>query len=98
MVAWADVVLTFGTDFDTATTVLQAWNADTGNASVPTQVAAAALKGYRVIDSASSYLYLDCGLGNFVTGGNSWCDPYKTWFKIYVHDPILGKPFEVPEY
>eukprot|EP01017_Pseudomicrothorax_dubius_P010311 TRINITY_DN13668_c0_g1_i14.p1 TRINITY_DN13668_c0_g1~~TRINITY_DN13668_c0_g1_i14.p1 ORF type:complete len:124 (-),score=27.88 TRINITY_DN13668_c0_g1_i14:123-494(-) len=27
-------------------------------------------------------LYLDCGTGNYF-GGNSWCEPYKTWWQIY---------------
>lgn len=36
--------------------------------------------------STYDYLYLDCGLGS-PTGGNSWCDPYKTWLHIYNFDP-----------
>jgi hexosaminidase len=26
--------------------------------------------------------YIDCGMGNKY-GGNSWCDPFKTWWTIY---------------
>jgi len=36
--------------------------------------------------SPSDYLYLDCGVGNKY-GGRSWCDPYKTWLKIYQFEP-----------
>lgn len=51
------------------------------------------LAGYRVIDSTSNVYYLDCGNGNWLTGGNSWCDPYKTWQMIYKHDPVTGMGF-----
>eukprot|EP01017_Pseudomicrothorax_dubius_P010307 TRINITY_DN13668_c0_g1_i1.p1 TRINITY_DN13668_c0_g1~~TRINITY_DN13668_c0_g1_i1.p1 ORF type:complete len:435 (-),score=87.79 TRINITY_DN13668_c0_g1_i1:123-1427(-) len=34
------------------------------------------------IISANDHLYLDCGTGNYF-GGNSWCEPYKTWWQIY---------------
>lgn len=37
--------------------------------------------------------YLDCGFGNWLSGGNSWCDPYKTWLNIYNH----SLTDEVPE-
>ncbi len=42
--------------------------------------------GYNIVDT-NLYWYLDCGLGNTVTGNNSWCGPYKTWFAMYLHDP-----------
>lgn len=32
------------------------------------------------------YYYLDCSFGNEY-GGNSWCDPYKTWWHIYSFEP-----------
>lgn len=35
-----------------------------------------------MILSTYTYLYLDCGYGSLI-GGNSWCDPYKTWKHIY---------------
>ena len=49
--------------------------------------------GFKVIDSTSytSY-YLDCGFGNWLTGGNSWCDPYKGWLNIYNHSITQGIP------
>lgn len=34
-----------------------------------------------MILSPSDYVYLDCGMGNKY-GGNSWCDPFHTWYKI----------------
>ncbi|KAH9813312.1 family 20 glycoside hydrolase [Melampsora americana] len=47
-------------------------------------------KGYRIIHAASDFGYLDCGLGGWLgksSEGNSWCDPFKTWQKIYSFDP-----------
>lgn len=38
-----------------------------------------------IILSTYTYLYLDCGLGNSL-GDNSWCDPFKTWKRIYSLD------------
>lgn len=32
------------------------------------------------------YYYMDCGFGNKY-GGNAWCDPFKTWWKIYSFEP-----------
>ncbi|KAL4486823.1 hypothetical protein ABPG72_006655 [Tetrahymena utriculariae] len=42
-----------------------------------------------VILSTYTYLYLDCGLGN-TFGDNSWCDPFKTWKRIYSFDVTAG--------
>ena len=42
--------------------------------------------GFNIVDT-SVFWYLDCGGGNWVTGQNSWCDPFKTWFDCYIHDP-----------
>ncbi|KAG0337869.1 hypothetical protein BG000_004843, partial [Podila horticola] len=50
-------------------------------------------RGYKVITGSADYWYLDCGFGSWVGGdinGNSWCDPYKTWQKIYSFNPLLG--------
>ena len=48
----------------------------------------------KFIVSSYDYLYLDCGTGSFL-GTNSWCEPYKTWKRIYSlklpeNDKILG--------
>ncbi|RZF47974.1 hypothetical protein LSTR_LSTR017471 [Laodelphax striatellus] len=45
-----------------------------------------AKKGYRMIFSNHDALYLDCGFGGWVTDGNNWCSPYKTWQQIYSND------------
>ncbi|KAF9438537.1 hypothetical protein BGZ76_007068 [Entomortierella beljakovae] len=50
-------------------------------------------KGYKVIAGSADYWYLDCGFGDWLgnwTMGNSWCDPYKSWQKIYSFNPISG--------
>lgn len=36
--------------------------------------------------SPVDYYYLDCSYGNEY-GGNSWCDPMKTWWHIYSFEP-----------
>jgi hexosaminidase len=43
----------------------------------------------RAILSAYTSYYLDCGTGNEF-GDDSWCDPYKTWRKLYFNDPLKG--------
>lgn len=48
--------------------------------------------GFKVIDSTYTSYYLDCGFGSWLTGGNSWCDPYKTWLNIYNHSLTDGIP------
>ncbi|EKM55102.1 glycoside hydrolase family 20 protein [Phanerochaete carnosa HHB-10118-sp] len=50
-------------------------------------------RGYRVIHQPSDYFYLDCGGGGWVGDdilGNSWCDPFKTWQRIYSFDPLAN--------
>ncbi|ORY69311.1 glycoside hydrolase family 20 protein [Leucosporidium creatinivorum] len=56
-------------------------------------VRAVADKGHRIIHAASDYFYLDCGAGGWVGkrgGSNSWCDPFKSWQKIYSFDPFAS--------
>lgn len=48
--------------------------------------------GFEVIDSTYTAYYLDCGMGSWLTGGTSWCDPYKTWLDIYNHSLTDGIP------
>jgi hypothetical protein len=43
-----------------------------------------------VVDSSSSALYLDCGEGSYLGTGKSWCDPFKSWQDIYLHEPSQG--------
>lgn len=76
--------------------ILQSWN-DVENVKSLTS------KGYDVVVSSNSHLYLDCGYGGFFTNdpnyldlpkneefnsgnGGSWCNPYKTWQRIYGFD------------
>jgi len=43
-------------------------------------------KGFRIVSAAADYFYLDCGRGGWIGsagGGPSWCDPYKSWEKIW---------------
>lgn len=40
---------------------------------------------YYVI-GAGDYFYMDCGFGNKY-GGDSWCDPFKSWWTIYSFEP-----------
>ncbi|KAH8114791.1 beta-hexosaminidase [Phellopilus nigrolimitatus] len=50
-------------------------------------------KGYRVIHQPSDYFYLDCGGGGWLGDDialNSWCDPFKTWQRIYSFDPLAN--------
>lgn len=35
--------------------------------------------GYRMLLSPYTSWYLDCGGGNWITGGTSWCAPFKSW-------------------
>ncbi|BGP12495.1 Glucosamine-6-phosphate isomerase (Glucosamine-6-phosphate deaminase) (GNPDA) (GlcN6P deaminase) [Rhodosporidiobolus nylandii] len=54
-------------------------------------IVSVAEEGYRIIHAASDYFYLDCGQGGWVgnnVAGNSWCDPFKTWQKMYSFDPL----------
>ncbi|KAJ1917593.1 Glucosamine-6-phosphate isomerase (Glucosamine-6-phosphate deaminase) (GNPDA) (GlcN6P deaminase) [Tieghemiomyces parasiticus] len=50
-------------------------------------------KGHRVLANSYEYWYLDCGhggwLGNNPTG-NSWCDPFKHWQRVYSYDPVAN--------
>ena len=34
------------------------------------------------------YYYLDCSFGNKF-GGKSWCDPMKTFWRIYSYEPSM---------
>ncbi|KAF8479979.1 N-acetylhexosaminidase [Gautieria morchelliformis] len=55
-------------------------------------VASVVQKGFHVVHAASDFLYLDCGAGEWIGDdiANSWCDPFKTWQKIYSFDPLAN--------
>lgn len=95
---WEDVILDAGGAHNVSTDVImQLWNNGMDNVKI------LAAKGYDVIVSSGSHLYLDCGLGGWPSndpryvdnvendvfnsvGGGSWCNPYKTWQRIYDYD------------
>ncbi|KAJ1963947.1 Glucosamine-6-phosphate isomerase (Glucosamine-6-phosphate deaminase) (GNPDA) (GlcN6P deaminase) [Dipsacomyces acuminosporus] len=55
-------------------------------------IAKTVAKGYRAVASPASSYYLDCGHGTWLSNidGNSWCDPFKTWMRIYNFDPLAN--------
>ncbi|GAA5866419.1 hypothetical protein JCM1840_001311 [Sporobolomyces johnsonii] len=84
-VVWEEMVLkhNLGLGEDTIVTV---WMSSAN-------VRAVAEQGFRIIHAASDYFYLDCGAGGWLgnnVDGNSWCDPFKTWQKIYSFDPFAN--------
>ncbi|KAJ3268781.1 N-acetyl-glucosamine-6-phosphate deacetylase [Terramyces sp. JEL0728] len=78
---WEETVLNH--NIDMGDSIIQAW---IGADSVQKLVKL----GYKVIASPYNQWYLDCGRGNFVSGQNSWCDPYKTWRTVYEYNPLDG--------
>jgi len=44
--------------------------------------------GHRAVLSNYDKLYLDCGTGNWITGGASWCAPYKSWQDVWGNEPL----------
>ncbi|GAA6022189.1 hypothetical protein JCM10207_003937 [Rhodosporidiobolus poonsookiae] len=82
-VVWEEMVLEHPLDLEEDVVVIVWINSE--------HVASVAETGHRIIHGASDYLYLDCGEGGWLanhTYGNSWCDPFKTWQKIYSFDPF----------
>ncbi|CAG8519768.1 10694_t:CDS:2 [Funneliformis mosseae] len=50
-------------------------------------------RGYKVITGSADFWYLDCGHGGWVgdnPNGNSWCDPFKHWQRIYSYNPTMN--------
>ncbi|KAF8526999.1 beta-hexosaminidase [Hysterangium stoloniferum] len=83
-VVWEEMVLNHNVTL-TNDTIAMVWiSADS--------VAAAINKGFRIIHASSDFLYLDCGGGQWVGAdiGNSWCDPFKSWQKVYSFDPMAN--------
>ncbi|TPX38080.1 beta-N-acetylhexosaminidase [Synchytrium microbalum] len=77
---WEDIALDFKIPFHPST-VFQTWRGQRSTASMTKS-------GFNVVVTDNTAWYLDCGLGNFISGGKSWCDPFKTWKTMYVFDPI----------
>ncbi|EGG04517.1 family 20 glycoside hydrolase [Melampsora larici-populina 98AG31] len=81
-VVWEELILDESLDLDLKT-IVSVWRSSKNVKDVIE-------KGYRIIHAASDFGYLDCGLGGWLgkaPEGNSWCDPFKTWQKIYSFDP-----------
>lgn len=81
-IVWEEMLLDHKTGIDKDTWV-QVWTSSDN-------VKAVASQGYKVLTGAADFMYLDCGHGDFLgknPTGTSWCDPYKTWSKIYSFDP-----------
>jgi hexosaminidase len=76
---WEEMILEYP-NRPSKDTIVQTWK------GLESTLKAAAL-GYKVVVSDKDFAYLDCGHGNFVNGGKSWCDPYKTWVQMYLFDP-----------
>ncbi|KAI9597573.1 glycoside hydrolase family 20 protein [Syncephalis fuscata] len=84
-VTWEEAVLEYNVQVD-KNTIVQVW-------TNPAHVKEVVAKGLRVITSPAEPWYLDCGQGGWINtakGGNSWCDPYKTWQHVYNYDPLNG--------
>ncbi|KAF9577833.1 hypothetical protein BGW38_006710, partial [Lunasporangiospora selenospora] len=71
---------------DNKDTVIQVWTSSQN-------IKRAVRKGHKVITGSADFWYLDCGYGDWLgnwTMGRSWCDPYKTWQRIYSFNPVQG--------
>jgi len=82
IMAWEEMVLEFDVKIP-GNSVVQVWR------GVP-NVKQVIDKGYKTVVSSNDFWYLDCGHGNFVSGGKSWCDPYKTHQDVYSFDIVDG--------
>ncbi|CAK4648393.1 unnamed protein product [Aphanomyces euteiches] len=63
------------------TTIIQVWSDVASN-----DVCRLTEDGYQVVVSNYDIHYLDCGFGDWMKKGDSWCNPYKTWQLIYDFD------------
>ncbi|KAH9044042.1 N-acetylhexosaminidase [Lactarius deliciosus] len=84
-VVWEEMVLNFNLTLSKDTIAMVWISSD--------DAAAVAAKGFRIIHAASNSFYLDCGAGGWVgnfPGGNSWCEPFKTWQNAYTFDPLAN--------
>ncbi|KAJ9089789.1 Glucosamine-6-phosphate isomerase (Glucosamine-6-phosphate deaminase) (GNPDA) (GlcN6P deaminase) [Entomophthora muscae] len=78
IVVWEEMVLNHNANLP-KNTLVQVWNQQD-------KVKDIIEKGYSVILSNVQHWYLDCGRGGWMgnsPNGNSWCDPYKHWQRVY---------------
>ncbi len=69
-----------GVKLDPRRVAIQTW--------LPGSLGKIARAGFRVVDSNYDFWYLDCGGGNWVSGGQSWCAPFKNWQMVWSYDPV----------
>ncbi|KAI0261973.1 N-acetylhexosaminidase [Gloeopeniophorella convolvens] len=84
-VVWEEMLLNFNLTLSNDTIAMVWISSD--------DAAAVAAKGFRFVHAASNSFYLDCGAGGWVganPGGNSWCEPFKTWQNAYTFDPLAN--------
>lgn len=67
---WEGSILA-GVQFDPKQVVVQTWQ--------PGSLKRVISAGFKAVDSNYDAWYLDCGGGNWVSGGTSWCAPFKSW-------------------
>ncbi len=79
-IQWNDV-LKDGLDLNPEETILQVW---LSREDLVTTVE----NGFQAILSNHESWYLDCGAGNPITFGASWCDPFKSWRVMYENEPL----------
>jgi hexosaminidase len=82
VMVWQDIILQGAQFSNKENTIVQVWD---DNMTIFSQMIEA---GYNIVVSNSNSWYLDCGAGNFVNYGVSWCDPFKTWLNIY-QNPVF---------
>jgi len=85
-IQWNDVLVD-GLELNPDDTVLQVW---LSRENLLETVEA----GFQAILSNHEAWYLDCGAGNPVSFGASWCDPFKSWRVMYENEPLATIPDE----
>ncbi|XP_049963384.1 probable beta-hexosaminidase fdl [Schistocerca serialis cubense] len=73
--------------FDPSTHVVQVWGGSKWNETLPVLLA-----GFRAVVSHVDAWYLDCGWGDFRSGGAGPCGPVATWQTVYSHRPWAAFP------
>ncbi|KAI8873156.1 beta-hexosaminidase [Ramicandelaber brevisporus] len=89
-ITWEEEILEEKSPLPKDRTIVQVWK---GAANTKLAVD----MGYKVIAGSYEYNYLDCGHGGWLgnwTWGNSWCDPYKSWQRVYDYHPTANLTVE----
>ncbi|TIA89004.1 hypothetical protein E3P99_02262 [Wallemia hederae] len=83
-VVWHELSTEYEMPLEDGTLVIN-WS----TADFTSQILASQPSTVSIIHAASDYMYLDCGTGGWLGNapdGTSWCDPFKSWQKIYSFD------------